>query len=164
MVVPTAILSLFSLQTAFAAAVAHFPYEQDHLTLTNINDVLEERLPKQSRVHSADVVDYVSQFLFSPIDVTDDHNTSVSYDLPGPGNCKIFPGDSAWPSTWSWVGLELATLGGLIKAIPMSQVCYRNGTGSVDEAACADLAQNWNTAKFMYVSLSSMICPCPTPC
>jgi hypothetical protein len=128
--------------------------EKGHLTPENINDVLNERLPKQSRIQGTDVIDYLSQFLFAPIDVTDDHNTSVSYDLPGPDNCKVFPGDSTWPSSWSWAGLELDTLGGLIKSVPMSQVCDADGTGSADKAACAALAPNWDTAKFMYVSTS----------
>ena len=148
--------SLLSFHTFYTAALTHFPYEQDHLTLENINDVLNERLPKQSRVHGTDVVEYLSQFLFSRIDVTSDHDTVINYDLPGPDNCKIFPGDPTWPSRRSWAGLELATLGGLIKSVPMSQVCYTNGTGGVDEPACATLADNWNTAKFMYVLVASV--------
>ena len=151
MVVLTQIASLLSLHTVYAAALTRFPYEQDHLTAENIDHVLNERLPKQSRVHGTGSIDYLSQFSFSPIDVTDDHYTSVTYDLLGPDNCKVFPGDSKWPSTWSWTGLELATLGGLIKSAPMSQVCYTNGTDGVDEDACEALAQNWNTAIFMYV-------------
>jgi hypothetical protein len=149
-----------ALCAAYGATSTHFPCEQDHLTAENIDDVLSERLPKQSRIQGSDVIDYVSQFLFSPIDVTSDHNTSVDYHLLGPNNCKVFPGDREWPSIWSWSGLELATLGGLIKSTPTSQVCYSNGTDSVDDAACANLAENWNTAKFMSVlsdSVSSLI-------
>lgn len=156
MVVLTQIASLLSLRTVYAAALTRFPYEQDHLTAENIDHVLNERLSKQSRVHGTGSIDYLSQFLFSPIDVTDDHNTSVTYDLPGSDNCKVFPGNSSWPSTLSWTGLELVTLGGLIKSSPMSQVCYTNGTDSVDEAACEALAENWNTARFMCVSVLSI--------
>jgi hypothetical protein len=146
------LIASLSLWVAYGATATHFPYEQDHLTADNINDVLSERLPKQSRIQGSDIIDYVSQFLFSPIKVTGNHNTSVDYDLLGPDNCKVFPGDPEWPSRWSWSGLELASLGGLIKPAPMSQVCYTNRTGSVDVAACATLAENWNTAKFMQVS------------
>jgi len=156
MVALTRIASLLSLHAVHAAAFTRFPYEQDYLTAENINDVLNERLPKHSRVQGSDAIDYLSQFLFSPIDVTSHHNTTVSYDLPGPDQCKIFPGDSSWPSKWSWTGLELATLGGLIKFAPMSQVCYTNGTDGVNEAACEALAKDWNTAKFMYVAVSSI--------
>jgi hypothetical protein len=149
-------MSFLSLHTVCAAAITRFSHEQDHLTAESINDVLNERLPKQWRTQATDAIDYLSQFLFSPIDVTDNHNASVDYDLPGPDNCKVFPGDSSWPSTRSWDGLELITLGGLIKSAPMSQVCYTNGTGRVDEAACKALAQNWNTARFMWVAVSSI--------
>jgi hypothetical protein len=146
------LIASLSLCAAYDATATHFPYEQDHLTTENINDVLSERLPKQSRIQGSDIIDYVSQFLFSPIKVTGNHKTSVDYDLLGPDNCKVFPGDHERPSRWSWSGLELATLGGLIKPVPMSQVCYTNRTGSADDAACANLAENWNTAKFMQVS------------
>jgi len=152
MVLHSTIASLLSLHTIYAPAIAHFPYEQEHLTVENIKDTLIERLSKQSRIHGTNFTDYLSQFLFSRTGVTDDHKTDVSYDLPGPDNCKIFPGDSSWPSTWSWAGLDLATLGGLIKPAPMSHVCYTNGTDGEDEAACASLAQKWNTARFMCVA------------
>lgn len=131
---------------------ARFHYEEQHLTAGNITEVLNERLPKLSRIRGSDLTDYVSTFLFSPIDVTSDHNTEVNYDLQGPDNCKVFPGDANWPSRWLWTGLQLATLGGLIKPVPMSQICYVNGTSEVNEAACATLADDWNTARFMCVT------------
>lgn len=144
------LVSLLSICAARVASAASFPYEQDHLTAENINDVLSERLPKQSRIQGADVADYLSTFLFSSVDVTSDHSTEANYDLRGPDNCKIFPGDATWPSKWLWTGLKLATLGGLIQPMPMSHVCYANGTDGPDEAACDSLAEDWNTAKFMY--------------
>jgi len=147
---------LFICSTRIAAA-AHFPYEAEHLTTENISRVLNERLPKQSRVRGSTIIDYVSAFLFSSIDVTSDHQSEVNYDLEGPNNCKIFPGDVNWPSPWLWTGLDLVTLGGLDQPVPMSHICYANGTGEVDEAACTSLAENWNTARFMYVSGSVLL-------
>jgi hypothetical protein len=140
---------LFVCSTPITAA-AHFQYEAEHLTTKNINDTLNERLPKQSRIRGSDVVDYVSTFLFSSVDVTSDHQSEVTYDLEGPDNCKVFPGDDNWPSRWLWTGLDLVTLGGLNQPAPMSRVCYANSTGEVDDAACTSLAENWNTARFMY--------------
>ena len=140
---------LFICSTRIAAA-AHFPYEAEHLTTENISRVLNERLPKQSRVRGSTIIDYVSAFLFSSIDVTSDHQLEVAYDLEGPDNCKVFPGDVNWPSRWLWTGLDLVTLGGLNQPAPISRVCYANGTGELDEAACKNLAENWNTARFMY--------------
>lgn len=148
------LLSLVSVCAVNVAATARFPYEQEHLTAENIEDVLNERLPKQSRIQgSSDIVDYLSTFLFSAVDVTSDHDTEVNYDLQGPNGCKVFPGDASWPSKWLWNGLWLVTLGGLSKPVPLSSVCYANGTGEADEAACESLTENWNTAKFMYVHI-----------
>ena len=151
MVLHTTVASLLFVCSARIAAAAHFQYEADHLTPGNINKTLNERLPKQSRIQGSDVVDYVSTFLFSSVDVTSDHQSEVTYDFQGSDNCKIFPGDDNWPSRWLWTGLDLVTLGGLSQPAPMSQICYANGTGEVDETACTTLADNWNTARFMYV-------------
>lgn len=155
MVSRTALLSLLVAYTARVAAATLFPYEEEHLTAENIEDVLNERLPKQSRIQGgAEVAEFLSTVLFSSVDVTGDHNTKVDYDLQGPEGCKVFPGDASWPSRWLWSGLNLATLGGLVKPVPVSSVCYANSTGEVDEAACESLADNWNTAKFMCVSIT----------
>jgi hypothetical protein len=151
MVLHKTVASLLFICSTRIAAAAHFQYEAEHLTTENINGTLNERLPKQSRIHGSDVIDYVSTFLFSSVDVTSDHRSGVNYDLDGPDNCRIFPGDVNWPSRWLWTGLDLVTLGGLNQPAPMSHICYANGTGGVDEAACTSLADNWNTARFMYV-------------
>jgi len=155
MVSRTALLFLLVAFTTHVAAANFFPYEKEHLTAENIEEVLNDRLPKQSRIlGGAEVAEFLSTFLFSSVDVTSDHNTKVDYDLQGSEGCKVFPGDVSWPSKWLWSGLKLATLGGLIKPVPVSSVCYANGTGEIDEAACESLAENWNTAKFMYVSFA----------
>jgi hypothetical protein len=88
---------LFTFQSAHSQTAAHFPYEPDHLIAENIDHVLSECLPKRSRIQGSNVVDYLSQFLFAPIYVMNDHNAAVDYHLPGPDNCKNFPGDPVWP-------------------------------------------------------------------
>jgi hypothetical protein len=143
------VASLLFCSTQIVAA-SHFQYEAEHLTTKTINNTLNERLPKQSRIRGSDVVDYISAFLFSSVDVTSDHQSEVTHGLQGPDNCKVFPGDDNWPSRWLWTGLDLATSGDLNQAAPMSHICYANGTGEVDDVACTSLAENWNTARFMY--------------
>lgn len=152
-----ALLSLLSVCAVRSVTAARFQFEQEHLTEENIDGLLNERLPKQSRIQGSDVVDYISTFFFSPIDVTSNHETEVSHDLKGPDNCKVFPGDAKWPSKWLWTGLELVTQGGLIKPVPLSSICYSNGTGEVDEDACEALAENWNTARYMYATESTSV-------
>jgi len=157
MVLHKTVASLLFVCSTRIAAAAHFQYEAEHLTSENINTTLNERLPKQSRIRGSDVVDYVSNFLFSSVDVTSDHHSEVTYDLQGPDNCKVFPGDVNWPSRWLWTGLDLVTRGGLIQPDPLSHVCYANGTDEVDGTACTSLAEDWNTARFMYaVGCSSL--------
>lgn len=157
MVLHKIVASLLFVCSASITAAEHFPYEAEHLTTRNINDTLNLRLPKQSRIHGADVTDYISTFLFSSVDVTSDHHSEVTYDLQGPDNCKVFPGDVNWPSRWLWTGLDLVTRGGLIQPDPLSHVCYANGTDEVDGTACTSLAEDWNTARFMYaVGCSSL--------
>jgi hypothetical protein len=162
MVLHKTVASLLFICSTRIAAAAHFQYEAEHLTTENINGTLNERLPKQSRIHGSDIIDYVSTFLFSSIDVTSDHQSEVIYDLEGPDNCKVFPGDVNWPSRWLWTGLDLVTLDGLNQPAPMSHICYANGTGEVDEAACTNLAEHWNTARFMYVLGSALLHKAPT--
>jgi hypothetical protein len=131
-----------------AAQLAH---EKDYLTTENISDVLHERLFKRSRTRCFDVVENISPFLFSSTNVTSNHNAEVNYNFQGPGNCKVFPGDSDWPSPWLWASFELVTLGALIEPVPISQTCYANETSGVNEAACAMLASNCNKPRFMYI-------------
>lgn len=114
--------------------------QQDYLTDDTIGQILKKRLPKKADQ---------SAFLFAPTVVTEDHSLDVTYDLEGPDNCKVFPGDAQWPAQSLWANLKLATDGGLMQPVPMSHVCYANGTGSVDEDACQSLAENWNSARFM---------------
>lgn len=135
---------------AGSAVAESFGYEQAHLTSENITQVLNERLPKQSRVRGSEALDYLSTFLISSTDVTKDHDLQPNYTLAGPNNCKVFPGDEKWPSKWLWNGLKLATLGGLIEPVPLSNVCYTNGTGEIDQDACDELTSSWNNARFMY--------------
>ncbi|KAI7673542.1 FAD/FMN-containing isoamyl alcohol oxidase MreA [Hortaea werneckii] len=134
---------------AGSAVAESFGYEQAHLTSENITQVLNERLPKQSRVRGSEAQDYLSTFLISTTDVTKDHDLQPNYTLAGPNNCKVFPGDEKWPSKWLWNGLKLATLGGLIEPVPLSNVCYTNGTGEIDQDACDELTSSWNNARFI---------------
>ncbi|KAI7369207.1 hypothetical protein KC354_g2093 [Hortaea werneckii] len=107
----------------------YFKYEKLHLTADEVKAIQK----KLSRTFGRKWSHYWNLFSFSPIDVTQDHNTPVNYTLTGPDNRKPFPGDAAWPSLWEWQALDLVTGGALIKPVPQAHVCYSNSTGSVDE-------------------------------
>ena len=121
-------------------SVPYFDYEKLHLTSAEVKAIQK----KLSRTFGRKWSHYWNLFSFSPIDVTQDHNTPVDYTLPGPDNCKPFPGDAAWPSVREWQALNLVTGGALIKPVPQAHVCYSNGTGSVDEVACKTVSENWH--------------------
>lgn len=131
------------------ANASYFEYETDHLTGDNIDEVLGQRLPKQSRfLGSNDCADYLATFNFSTIDVTSARRPFSNSSIDS-RDCKVFPGDADWPSESLWTGLELLAENDLVRAIPMAQVCYANGTGSVNESACASLTDGWNIARIM---------------
>ncbi|RMX77016.1 hypothetical protein D0869_10212 [Hortaea werneckii] len=110
-----------------------------HLTADEVKAIQK----KLSRTFGRKWSHYWNLFSFSPIDVTQDHNTPVNYTLTGPDNCKPFPGDAAWPSLWEWQALNLVTGGALIKPVPQAHVCYSNSTGSVDETVSQAVSENW---------------------
>ena len=115
---------------------------------TNIDQYLNDALTQSNQRWSASGLrDYLATFAFDKTVVTKNIKTEVSHDLKGPNNCKPFPGDKSWPSGSLWKGLELATLGGVDSHIPMAHVCYANGTGSVDEAACQQLTSTWTETR-----------------
>jgi hypothetical protein len=58
------------------------------------------------------------------------------------GECKLYPGDGAWPSEQTWDRFDALVDGNLIPTIPLAAPCYSNW-GVYDSAKCAAI-----TAKF----------------
>jgi hypothetical protein len=58
------------------------------------------------------------------------------------GECKLYPGDDAWPSEQTWDRFDALVDGNLIPTIPLAAPCYSNW-GVYDSAKCAAI-----TAKF----------------
>ncbi|OQN98711.1 hypothetical protein B0A48_15377 [Cryoendolithus antarcticus] len=86
---------------------------------------------------------FLSIFEFADVDVSASKTTPPTYNLQGPGNCKVFPGDVKWPSPASWAALKLVTGGALLKPLPQASVCYANTGGSVSAAKCQAMAKSW---------------------
>ena len=58
--------------------------------------------------------------------------------------CRVYPGDSDWPNADAWRELNTSSNGALIKAVPISSVCYKQTTFSnYDEEKCKTLSANW---------------------
>lgn len=57
--------------------------------------------------------------------------------------CKVFPGDTNWPSPITWEVLNLLTGGALIKTVPLAAPCYSDWP-EYDPTECASITSQWS--------------------
>ena len=58
--------------------------------------------------------------------------------------CRVFPGDSDWPSSDVWKQLNTTLNGALIKAVPASSACYKQTVfNDYDDSKCKILTDSW---------------------
>lgn len=62
----------------------------------------------------------------------------------GSGECKVFPGDAAWPSPEEWDAFDELLDGALLKTVPIAAPCYQNW-GVYDAGKCEALIGNWTS-------------------
>ncbi|KAK1852051.1 FAD binding domain protein [Colletotrichum chrysophilum] len=62
-------------------------------------------------------------------------------------SCKVFPGDSAWPSSATWSGFDLLTGSALLDSVPSAAVCYKDWP-QYDEAKCAEVTAQWASPSY----------------
>ncbi|KAL4962007.1 uncharacterized protein BDV14DRAFT_210755 [Aspergillus stella-maris] len=81
------------------------------------------------------------------------HADAALFDFGSPSDqpfnassCKVFPGDSSWPSSAKWSLLNNVTGGALIKGVPRASTCYA-GT-MYDAADCEHLTSEWTNSYF----------------
>lgn len=117
-----------------------FEYEISYLNEGSLKDTL-------SRLSNTD--QDLSVFDFASINVATDTCHEDLDNLPGPDNCKAFPGDDAWPSIVTWAALSNATNGALLKPAPQAHICYND---TVDEGACQSMGESWTDPFFQYAS------------
>ncbi|KAF2752156.1 FAD-binding domain-containing protein [Sporormia fimetaria CBS 119925] len=74
---------------------------------------------------------------------------SASDSLP-PKNtsaCKVFPGDTNWPSPAVWTALNTTLNGALISTVPAASPCYTNW-GNYNADTCAAVTKNFTNPYF----------------
>ncbi|KAL1855215.1 hypothetical protein Daus18300_011216 [Diaporthe australafricana] len=59
-------------------------------------------------------------------------------------SCKVYPGDTDWPSDSAWAALNQAVGGNLLKPHPRAAVCYDGPY--YDAAECATISANWTNS------------------
>lgn len=58
--------------------------------------------------------------------------------------CKVFPGDSKWPTDAQWTELNQTAKGSLIKTVPIGAPCYPGPL--YDAKRCEYLIAQWSTS------------------
>lgn len=82
----------------------------------------------------------------------DDERVSTS-DRLNSGACKVFPGDTNWPSQATWRDFNRLLGGALIETIPLAAPCYQN-LGAFSAEKCAAIRSNWTDPYLQYVPTS----------
>lgn len=58
--------------------------------------------------------------------------------------CRLLPGDSTWPKSHYWDGLNKTVNGHLISAVPMASVCHSAPYNSFNASECLSVQETWN--------------------
>jgi hypothetical protein len=56
--------------------------------------------------------------------------------------CKVYPGDAAWPSKLVWTLFDELLGGALIKTVPLASVCYSSWP-EYDADECTTITNDW---------------------
>lgn len=63
--------------------------------------------------------------------------------------CKVFSGDSVWPSPRIWDLVNQVTGGAVVKFVPRASSCYHGPTSNRTD--CESLTSQWTNSYFQYV-------------
>ena len=73
--------------------------------------------------------------------------TQLNKPAPATPACKVFPGDSSWPSQTVWNKFNSTLGGALIKTVPLAAPCYNNWPQH-NVAACQNVRDRWTDPHF----------------
>lgn len=119
--------AVLSIQQSPDGSVPRFAYEDETLDTSKLDSIFKR----------------------GDIDVTGSKTATPDYTLAGSENCKVFPGDTQWPSDDDWEALDAVTASPLLKPLPQAHICYTNGTGNpVDNATCQTMTDSWRDPYF----------------
>jgi hypothetical protein len=72
----------------------------------------------------------------------------TTYGQPSSSNCKIIPGDKAWPSKAEWDNFNQTVGGRLVATVPLGSACHGP---TFNNATCENLKSQWQTERIQYV-------------
>ncbi|KFY07729.1 hypothetical protein V492_06885 [Pseudogymnoascus sp. VKM F-4246] len=121
--------------------------------------------PQESATDSTKLFDFekaqLTDEILSKLDGVFQFDNGDDVKLNGRGadaECRVFPGDSAWPSEDAWAKFgEAVGQGALIKTVPLASPCY-NGP-LYDAAKCEALTANWTNSFLHMEDPTSMMSP-----
>ncbi|KAH6603962.1 fad-dependent isoamyl alcohol oxidase [Trichoderma cornu-damae] len=67
-------------------------------------------------------------------------------------NCRVLPGDAAWPKASDWAQLNKTLNGHLITAVPMASVCHDAPYKNFNNDLCSQIQATWNETKLTHIS------------
>ncbi|KAI4604481.1 hypothetical protein KJ359_000619 [Pestalotiopsis sp. 9143b] len=81
---------------------------------------------------------------------------SAQETYPIASDCKVFPGDEAWPSDAEWASLNETVGGRLVKTIPVGSPCH---DPNYNATLCDEIKQEWSWEEIHFNSTSSVMAP-----
>lgn len=78
------------------------------------------------------------------------NSSSSNLSLSDSGACKVFPGDSEWPSTSTWSLFDRLLGGALIETVPLASSCYSSWP-EYDSDQCKVVSNNWTDSNLQCV-------------
>ncbi|RAK94981.1 FAD-dependent oxidoreductase [Aspergillus ibericus CBS 121593] len=72
-------------------------------------------------------------------------SNSSAQSLPAPGECKVLPGDAAWPSPSTWSLFDQLLGGALIQTVPLAAACYPSWP-EYNQAECQSVTDDWTVS------------------
>ncbi|KAH8602673.1 FAD/FMN-containing isoamyl alcohol oxidase-like protein MreA [Bisporella sp. PMI_857] len=126
---------------ASQAGARWFDYESVQLTDENIKHIGD----------GPDAAKYARLFTFNNPETSNVPFTKT-------GECKVFPGDDAWPSETEWNVFNDLLGGALIPTIPIAAPCYQNW-GIYDASKCSSIIANFTSTYFHEADPTSVMFP-----
>ncbi|BAE63431.1 unnamed protein product [Aspergillus oryzae RIB40] len=86
------------------------------------------------------------------------NSSSSKLSLGDSGACKVFPGDSEWPSTSTWSLFDRLLGGALIETVPLASSCFSSWP-EYDSAQCNLVSNNWTDSNLHAADPASIMWP-----
>lgn len=137
-----------SLSHSFGVSALAFP-QPDGTEVVPTATTAPEPFPYETVILTEDDVQEHPEIVFDDEVYADPDTINTISERGSSKQCKVIPSDRNWPSDLAWGVVNLFTLGGLIRTVPLAAPCY-NGP-HYNAAECASIAANWTDSDLQYV-------------